>query len=236
MRLKRFSGGSPVVKRPPMSPGTSVVFTPHSLSSCSCSFFRMLLWLGTVLVLMSLASVSSFGRLIIPAATWGLAGHTGGACCPDSVPLDKLTLRTRLTLELFGHARLSSSVLKVPVFPVEFHGLSSFSQTLQCCRLDSLSADYPPCSRYHSATSQMTFRRLCSGSWWIRESMSRLLSATSLRSSTFRPLQKSSGGRASPWCTPRVMVTCARGLRLASRLVFHSPVEFGMKALRLLLI
>lgn len=49
------------------------------------------------------------------------------AYCPDFVPSGKLTLRT---------CRPSSSLLKVPVFSVEFQGIASFSQYLQRSRLE----------------------------------------------------------------------------------------------------
>uniref|UniRef100_A0A3P9IF63 IQ motif and ubiquitin domain containing n=1 Tax=Oryzias latipes TaxID=8090 RepID=A0A3P9IF63_ORYLA len=48
-------------------------------------------------------------------------------------------------------------------------------------------------------------------------------------------MQNSSGDRASPWYIPHLMDTCASGFPLASRVVFHSFIEFPMKALRVLL-
>lgn len=44
------------------------------------------------------------------------------------------------------------------------------------------------------------------------------------------------GDRASPWHIPHLMETCAVGLKLVSSVVPHIPIEFLMKALRVLLI
>lgn len=49
-------------------------------------------------------------------------------------------------------------------------------------------------------------------------------------------LSRTAVGRASPWYMLHLIVTCAMGLKLASRFVFRSPMEFCMKAVRLLLI
>ena len=51
----------------------------------------------------------------------------------------------------------------------------------------------------------------------------------------FRPMQNSRGDRASPWLILHLMLTFAVGLEMASRVVFHSPTEFFLKALIVLL-
>ena len=50
--------------------------------------------------------------------------------------------------------------------------------------------------------------------------------------SEFRPMQ-SRGDRASPWYMLYLKLTWPIGFEKASRVVFHSPVEFLMKALNL---
>ncbi len=48
-------------------------------------------------------------------------------------------------------------------------------------------------------------------------------------------MQNSRGDRVSPWYIPHLMLTLPIGLELTFGVVFHSPTEFLMKALSVLL-